>query len=335
MGDIILTTPALRAIKTFWPEAHLSYVIESPYVRLIEGNGLVEEIIILEPKLPWPQLLKKIKTIRAKKFDVVIDFHGGPRSSLIALMSGAQLRIGYANKFRGWIYHHRVPRCYASGPVHSVTNHLNLVKTLNPAIKEDFPLLIPPATPEERKKIEAFWHQTGLLSRKVIAVHISAGNRFRDWGKENWLIFLKRLLSFPEVIPLLIGSQEDIPREKEIQENLEKPVPSLVGQTSLGELIATLEKADLFIGPDSGPMHLAAALNKPIVALFGPTIPAHFAPWQAKSIILEKSLPCRPCRQRSCPQNNFPCIQSISPQEVLEAVGQLIPIGSPSPKALT
>lgn len=335
MGDVILTTPALRALKTFWPEAHLSYVVESPYARLIEGNGLVEEVIILKPRLPLPRLLQNIKKMRAKKFDVVIDFHGGPRSSFMALMSGAQLRIGYATKFRGWIYHYRVPRHYASGPVHSVINHLNLVKTLNPHIKEDYPLLIPPAQPEERKQMEAFWHQAGLLSRQVIAVHISAGNRFRDWGKENLVIFLKKLLSFPEVVPLLIGSEKDLPREREIQASLERPIPSLVGRTNLGELIAALEKVDLFIGPDSGPMHLAAALNKPIVALFGPTIPAHFAPWKAKSIILERALPCRPCRQRSCPQNDFPCIRSISPEEVLEAAFHLLQICSAPPRGLS
>ncbi|MCX7974709.1 MAG: glycosyltransferase family 9 protein, partial [Candidatus Aminicenantes bacterium] len=316
MGDIILTTPALRALRASWPKAYLCYVVESPYARLIEGNGLVDEVIILRPRSGLPELIKNIHKLRSHKFEVVIDFHGGPRSALLALTCGSRLRIGYHTKFRGWIYHYRVPRHSASGPIHSVVNHLNLIKTLNPKIEENFSLLVPPIRPEEKRKVDTFWQESGLTSRRVVAVHISAGNSFRDWGKKNLVTFLKKLISLKEPKPLLIGSVKDIAREKEIQRSLDQPVPSLVGQTNLGELMAALAKVDLFVGPDSGPMHLASALNKPIVALFGPTLPANFAPWKAKAVILEKPMTCRPCRQRSCPEKNFPCIQSISPEAV-------------------
>ncbi len=136
--------------------------------------------------------------------------------------------------------------------------------------------------------------------------------------------FLESLSSLPDVVPLLIGSKEDKLREKEILQSLKKDVASLVGKTNLGELMAALEKVNLFVGPDSGPMHLAAALHKPIVALFGPTIPAHFAPWRAKAIILEKPMACRPCRQRSCLEKNYSCIQGIRPEQVVKACLELL-----------
>lgn len=323
MGDIILTTPALKALRTIFPEARISYLVEAPYTRLIEGNGLVDEVLVIQPKSGLIDLLAFIKKLRKKKFDAIIDFHGGPRCALFTLMSGSWLKIGYETKFKAWVYNYRVPRSYISGPVHSVINHLNLVRILNPEIREDYSLQVPPPQPEEKRKIETFWRQSGLFFRPVVAVHISAGNRFRDWGKENLVSFLKGLTSWP-VVPLLIGSKEDKLREKEILRNLKKGVVSLVGETNLGELMAALEKVDLFVGPDSGPMHLAAALNKPIVALFGPTIPAHFAPWKGKAIILEKPMACRPCRQRRCPEKNYACLQEIKPEQVVKACFDLL-----------
>lgn len=324
MGDIILTTPALMALRSAFPEAYLCYLLERPYARLIEGNGLVDEVLALRPDPGIIGLLTIIRKLRRKKFDVAIDFHGGPRSALLVLASGSRWKIGYKTKYKAWVYDNLVPRSYASGPVHSVINHLNLIRILKPETGMEFSLRVPPSRPEEREKIEAFWKQAGLFSRKILVLHISAGNRFRDWGKENLVSFLEGLASWSEVWPLLIGSKEDKAREKEILKSLGRPVPSLVGQTSLGELIATLEKADLFVGPDSGPMHLAAALNRPIVALFGPTLSAHFAPWKAKAIILERPLACRPCRQRSCHEGNFACLQTIKPEEVIEACQKLL-----------
>jgi heptosyltransferase-1 len=324
MGDIILTTPALKALRSAFPQAYLCYLVERPYDRLIEGHGLVDDILAVKPDPGLIGLLAIIRKLRRKKFDIAIDFHGGPRSALLVLASGSRWKIGYKTKYKAWVYDYLVPRSYPSGPVHSVINHLNLIRTLKPEIGQEFSLQVPPSRPEERERIEAFWKQAGLTSKKVLAIHISAGNRFRDWGKENLVSFLEGLASWREVWPLLIGSKEEKAREKEIIESLGRPVPSLVGQTSLGELIATLEKADLFVGPDSGPMHLAAALNKPIVALFGPTLPAHFAPWKAKAIILERPVACRPCRQRSCPESNFVCLQTIEPEEVIEACRKLV-----------
>ncbi len=318
MGDIILTTPALKALRSLLPLAHISYLVETPYARLIEGNNLVDEVIAIQPRPSFAAFLAIIKKIRKKKFDAVIDFHGGPRCALFVLTSGSPLKIGYETKYKAWVYDYRVPRSYVSGPVHSVVNHLNLVRILNPKISEDYSLQVPPPQLEEKRKIEIFWKQLDLSSRRVAAVHISAGNQFRDWGTNNLVSFLKHLVSL-SVTPLLIGSREDKLREKEILKNFKGEVISLVGETSLGELMAVLERVDLFVGPDSGPMHLAAALNKPIVALFGPTIPAHFAPWKARAIIIEKPLSCRPCRQRSCPEKNYSCIREIRPDEVIKA----------------
>lgn len=319
LGDIILTTPAVGALRKSLPQASITYLLETPYRRLIEGSELVDEVIVLPPALSLAYLVRLIAKLRRRYYDLVVDFHGGPRTAIISLLCGARLRVGYKTKYKAWVYQRQVPRSRPEGPIHSVANHLNLIRALGLEITDDFPLYVPASTAKEREKIAAFWQKWSLPSSRVLAVHISAGNRFRDWGKDNLVRFLKKILLIPEIIPLLIGSEEDIAREKQILSSLARPVPSLVGNLSLGELIALLERVDVFFGADSGPMHLAAALKKPVVALFGPTLPAHFAPWKTQAVILEKPLTCRPCRQRSCPEKNYPCIQGIDPDEAVAA----------------
>jgi len=316
LGDIILTTPALRALKSALPSAKIFFLLESPYQRLIQGNGLVEEVIAIPPKLSWIGLSRLIMILRQYHFDLAIDFHGGPRSALLTLGSGSRLRVGYRTQYKSWVYHLTVARSSPAGPIHSVVNHLNLVRAAGFNVGNDFSLWVAGPRPEEKKIVEACWQEWGLGSKLVVALHISAGNQFRDWGQENIVNFLKKISTSSQILPLLIGSTEDKKREKEIIEACGRPIPSLVGKTSLGELIAALERVDLFVGPDSGPMHLAAALGRPIVALFGPTLPAHFSPWKAQAVILEKNLACRPCRQRTCPYSNYPCIREIGAEEV-------------------
>ncbi len=324
LGDIILTTPAVRALRQSFPAASITYLVETPYRRLVDGRELVDEVVALPPRSSPAYLIRIILKLRRRGYDLLVDFHGGPRSAVIAFFSGARLRVGYKTKYKAWIYHRRVSRSRPEGPIHSVANHLNLVRAVGLEITDDFPLYVPGSTAEERDKAEAFWQGWSLGSSRVLAVHISAGNRFRDWGQENLVRFLNKILLIPGITPLLVGSEEDIAREKQILTSLQRPVPSVVGKVSLGELIAFLERVDAFVGPDSGPMHLAAALKRPVVALFGPTLPAHFAPWKTQTIILERPLPCRPCRQRSCPETDYPCIREISPDEAVAATLSLL-----------
>jgi heptosyltransferase-1 len=99
----------------------------------------------------------------------------------------------------------------------------------------------------------------------------------------------------------------------------EAPILSLVSRLNLRELRELISRASLFVGPDSGPMHIAATTSTPIVAYFGPTLPAHFGPWMAQSTLLEKDFDCRPCRQRQCVHEDFRCLRTISPEEVYNA----------------
>jgi len=314
-GDIVLTTPAVSVLKAAFPAAELTYVVEKPYARLVEGHPALDKLIVLEPKMGVRDFLRLARVIRREKYDAVLDFHGGPRASWLTKFARAKIKIGYGVKYRRFIYDIRIPRASASGPVHSAENHLNLVKALGVKVSEPPPLSLPEPRPDEADRVNKLLAGPG----RAVILHIGAGNRFRDWGVRNIAGLLLLFDSLPDLRVFLVGGQDDLLAQAEIQALAGRPVRSLVGQLNLAELREAISQAALFVGPDSGPMHIAASTPTPIVAIFGPTLPAHFAPWRAKATLLEKALDCRPCRQRHCLTQDFRCLTTITPQEVFAA----------------
>jgi ADP-heptose:LPS heptosyltransferase len=319
IGDVVLTTPALTALREGIPNAKITYVIDEPYRELVEGHPDLNSVIVLPRQLGFKDFLKHIRQIRREKFDVAIDFHGGPRASLLTIFSGARLTIGYRIKYKSLVYDIKLPREPEEGYFHSVENHVNLVKALGidpPTIPS---VSLPPPTETETENIGRIIQENSLQGIKIITLHISAGKTFRDWGAERLTQLIALLSQVPRVKIVLIGSEEDLQNEEVIKRNSDAPFLSLVNRLKLRELRELVSRSALYIGPDSGPMHIAATTTTPIVAYFGPTLPAHFGPWKARSTLLEKDFDCRPCRQRQCIHDDFPCLRTISPEEVYNA----------------
>jgi len=319
IGDVIMTTPAVSVLRKNFPGIEISYVIEKPYADLITGNPQIKEIFMLPAHARIPNFFSVIKKIRKKRFDAVIDFHGGPRSSLMTLLSGADVKIGYKIKYRHPIYHIKLPRRPRTGPIHSVENHVNLVKALGIKSGAIPPLFIPSSTEKENQKIKHIMSLHNLSGSEYISLHIGAGNRFRSWDVQNYIRLCDLFTQKSGVKVVLLGAQEDKKSSSAIIKSTESAPLSLVGELSLREARDMISHSSLFVGPDSGPMHIAASTGTPIVALFGPTLPANFGPWRAEHKIIQKDLDCRPCRQRQCVHEDFRCLQGITPEEVYEA----------------
>lgn len=314
-----MTTPAITALKERFPESHISYIIGEPYLDLVQGNKSLDEVIVLPLKLGVRDFSKFICQIRKQKYDVVIDFHGGPRASLITLFSKARLKIGYKTKYKHFIYDIKVPRKPAKGYVHSVENHVNLVRTIGVEPDPIPRLSLPEAAESEKFKVDEFIQKNKLSGTRIIVLHIGAGNMFRDWGLANMNALIRLLLQEPNIAVVLFGGEEDRSAEKALLDSSSFSLYSLVSKMRLRETKEFIARAALFVGPDSGPMHIAASTSTPIVAYFGPTLPATFAPWRAESAIIEKNFDCRPCKQVECIYDDFRCHQAITPEEVYNA----------------
>lgn len=320
MGDNIMTTPVITALKQKLPRASLTYVVEEPFREIVEGNPYLNRIIVLPRKQKTRDLIRSIKQIRKTEYDVLIDLFGGPKAAWITLFTRAKLKIGYAVKYKSFIYHKRISRSPKKGSIHSVENHMNLVRALGIEINSIPPLLVPESSEKEKEKISEFIEKNSLGRFKLIVFHIGAGSRFRDWGLDNMVELIKMLSQGAETRIILIGARNDQKRADQIIKESGAQLFSLAGELGLKELRELIKRSDLFVGPDSGPMHLAASTKTPIVAYFGPTLPARFRPWKANAFIIEKEYDCRfSCRQKKCIYEDFRCIKTISPSEVSKA----------------
>lgn len=324
IGDIVLTTPAISVLREKFPQAHLTYLVEKPYLELVEGNPNLDEILIVPANQSRRDFIRWLWHQRRNSYDAVIDFHGGPRASLMTFLAKAKLKIGYKIKYKSFIYDLAIPRGRQNGYFHSVESHLNLVRALGASPLTLPPLYLPPAKEEEKERVNNFIEKYGLRNCKPVVIHISAGNQFRNWGEKNILGLCQLLNHHRQLKIILIGSEEDKRTEQALLAKGPPLLVSMVGKLNLRELRELISFSSLFVGPDSGPMHITASTQTPLVVYFGPTLPANFAPWQAKALCLEKELDCRPCPQRKCIYGDFRCLRSITPQEVYKACLHLI-----------
>jgi heptosyltransferase-1 len=322
IGDVVMTTPAAALLKSRFPGASVTYLVEEPFRRLVEGLPAVDRVIAVPARQSFGGFLGLVRRIRRERFDALLDFHGGPRASWITAASGARLKIGYAIERKGFLYDVRVPRRGPDGPIHSVRNHVNLVRAMGVAIDdaEIPPLALPAAAAEEAARVDRIVIEAAAA--KLVVLHIGAGNRFRDWGAANAAALVRMLADRPGVRIALVGADGDRAAEAEILRAAPAAALPLAGRLNLIEIRELIRQAALYVGPDSGPMHIAASTATPLVAYYGPTLPAIFAPWRpggAPTVVLEKPLACRPCRQRECATADYRCLMTITPGEVFEA----------------
>jgi len=325
IGAIVMTTPAVAMLKRILPDSDLTYLVERPYSRLIEGLPFVDRVLAVPAKQDRRSFLGLLRRVRRERFDAVLDFHGGPRASWITAFSGAGLKIGFAIKGKAFLYDRRVPRSLERGALHSVLSHASLVRALGiPFADDDLPAYqLPEATAGERARLDALQAELGLENGRFFVQHIGAGNTFRDWGEDHHLRLAEALAARPGFRVALIGGEADRERQSRIidRTGADGRVAGLAGRLNLIEMRLLMSRAALFVGPDSGPMHVAASTEVPLVALFGPTLPAHFAPWrtEGRAVLLQKDLACRPCPQRVCVTSDYRCLMSITPDEVIQA----------------
>jgi ADP-heptose:LPS heptosyltransferase len=330
IGDIVMTTPAVFLLKSFLPDSSLTYLIEEPYRRLVEGWPAVDRVLAVPAKQDRRAFLGLLREIRRERFDAVLDFHGGPRASWITAFSGAKLKIGFAIRGKSFLYDRCVPRRPDQGALHSVQSHASLVRALGFVFDDAAlpPYDLPEATAGEKARVRAVQDEFGLAEGRFAVQHVGAGNAFRDWGGDHHAALAATLAGRPEFRVALIGGPDDCARQKQIiaLAGAGSRVAGLAGRLNLIETRELISRSALFVGPDSGPMHIAASTPVPLVALFGPTLPAHFAPWktEGRASLLQKELACRPCPQRVCVTSDYRCLMSITPAEVAAASLQLI-----------
>jgi lipopolysaccharide heptosyltransferase II len=348
IGDVVFTTPAIRALHEQFPDAFLSYIVEPAAAPIVIHNPLIHEVIVAPRRRGVQGVLDDLalgRRLRSSRFDLAIDFHGGPRASLLTWLSGAPRRIGYQIVGRSWIYTTRIPRPRMLRARHSVVNQWDLLAPLGiaPPSPSRFPVEMP-SDPVVATLVADRLARAGVAAdARLVVIHVSAGNPFRRWPAESFVDLAVSLAATDSRRRVLVtsgpseqGAADRVIEGARTRLGAERGDQVLsCGEFSLQELRSLLERAALYIGGDSGPLHVASTTGVPIVGLFGPTLPIRSMPWRDSQWISESvdagELPCRPCEQRVCEPGDFRCLTSIQPADVLTAAERAMnaALGSP------
>jgi ADP-heptose:LPS heptosyltransferase len=347
IGDVVFTTPAIRAVRRAFPKARLSYLVEPAALPVVACNPHLDEVIVAERRRGAGRVADDVALalrLRRHRFDVVVDFHGGPRASALALATGAPIRIGYRVKGRSWTYTRVVERARELRPRHSVENQWDLLRAWLPGLGAPDPSRDRTEMPDDPAAVEAVSRRLALAgvtsAHAIVVLHVSAGNPFRRWPADHFVELVRALGQFSPSRRIILTSG---PSEAEAAERVAAAAAGRlgpradtvvrIGELSLAEVRALVGRASLFIGGDSGPLHVASTTGTPIVGILGPTLAERSAPWRPGTLPTEMvdagPLPCRPCEQRRCAPGDFRCLAGVAPGAVAAAAERALAGAAP------
>ena len=314
LGDIVHTLPFLASIKRCYPEASIHWAVARGLHTFLEGHPLIDHLWIID-KEKWKRpgnLLQTIREItsltkglRRERFDVSVDLSGLLRSGLITLAANAEYKLGFkeADEGSAFFYTHRI---HGSMKIHAIDRYLKIAEVMGCQSETvNYPFAPYESSPAIADK----------LPKEYIVMTPSAGKAANRWPAERFGQLAARL----ELPTLLIGGKSDQSVTDEVVQHSEGKAISLAGKTTLKELIAIIDKAKYFITNDTGPMHIAAALEVPVFAIFGPANPIRTGPYGKNHTVIREELPCSPCYAWK-PCDNWQCMKAITVERVLAII---------------
>lgn len=332
-GDIVLTTPLVRAVYEHFPGASLAFCTTPAGARLLGGLSYLDALIIYDKHGRDRGVRGMLRTawkLRKEHFELVFSVHRSLRTAILLSLAGIPQRVGFKESAGERLYSLRVPR---ADWLHETERNLSLLEPFGVDISQLSKQPVLPVTAEEANHV---FGQLGLGPPQGSGplVIVAPGS---VWGTKMWLAE-----RFAELIDLLagvfsarvimVGNALDRPQADSVLSACKSLVVDLVGMTDLRELCALLRKADLVVTGDSAPMHIAWAFDVPTVAIFGATTPElGFAPLSQLCRVVEvRGLECRPCSAhgpRYCRLGHFRCMRDITVDMVLEACKDLLQAG--------
>ena len=348
LGDVIHALPTAGALRRRFPQAHLAWLVEEESADVVRGAPVVDEVLV-SGRRRWlrdlsagrgagralGEFLALVRALRAARFDLVVDLQGLFKSAILVRATGARVRVGISSGREGsrLACTHVVE---APAGEHAVERYLRAARVLGaPDGPRDFPIAIPPEAEAEADRLlaEGGGQVAGGSGGLPLAVlHPAARWPTKQWTPEAFAAVGDAIADAMGAAVLITGVAADVGVGEAVRRWMRRPARNLAGRTPLKVLAAILRRAAVMVTVDSGPMHLAAALGTPLVALFGPTAPSRTGPYGAgPRRVLQELLPCVPCLERRCriPDQRL-CMRSLEPQRV--AAEALALARSPAPR---
>lgn len=332
LGDVIQALPVLRLLKRHRPDAQIFWWIASELAPILEGDADLAGLFHFTRR-GWAtpealaQLVRDVHRMRRSRFDLVIDLQGLARSGVFSWLARGRLTVGVDDRREGagTFYDIRVPR--PSEETHAVDWYLSVLAALDVPVHHDFDWI--PERPGIADLVHAKWR-----ARAARWLLLNPGARWpnKRWPAEYFVQLAQKLLTeFPEFHLAILGTESDFTLGDRIAQLNRERCCNLAGQTSLPEMIEWIRFCELIVTNDTGPMHVAAALRKPVVAIFGPTNPHRTGPYGQINETLRIPLPCSPCLKNFCVNPiSLQCLWELRPEAVFERVRQRLPGGKPA-----
>ena len=344
IGDVLFTTPLVRMLKNAIPEANIDFMCNARTRYILRNNKNINELIIYEKdefrgafKRSKAKFIRKLltffKRIWLKKYDLVIDLSLGYQSSLVLMLLGVKKRIGFNYRDRGRFLTDKI-NLNGFEEKHVVMYYMDLLKPLG--IKE--PRHIPIETFTSKEDDEwalSFIKENGLDGKLVVGVVPGGGKswgsdaRYRRWPASNFAHVADKLIDTLNASVILFGDKSEKGLCDNVQAFMHKNILNMGGKTTVGKFMSLMKKCKLILCNEGGPLHIAVALKKPTVSIFGPVDEKIYGPYTnntAENIVVSERQKCSPCytrfRHKECP--TITCLESISEEKIFDAVKELI-----------
>lgn len=328
----MFATPFIRSLRRRWPEAHLAWVVEPASKDVVQHNPDLDEVIVWD-RPRWKKLLKERRfrefrdefrafrdTLRSRRYDVALDMQGLARSGLVALLSGARVRIGLGSKEgSSLIMHHRYPTGRRIGPMSADVRLLAEWLGLETPGGLDVPL-----DPAVRESARRQLSEAGVDGPFVLIVPFTT-RPWKHWFEERWAALARDLRAASGLPVVMTGGPADRPAADRLMAQAGDVLTDLVGRTSLGEAMGVVAEASLVLGVDTGLTHAAHAFRRPTVCVFGPS--GYSDPPTPMARMVRYDLGCAPCTPRggrpTC-GGAYTCMDLIAGQEIMVQARELL-----------
>jgi heptosyltransferase-1 len=321
IGDIVFSLPIISAIKKKYPNARLSWIVDERCFEILEGNPLLENIFVWNKRQVSFKYYKNLRQqLKSEKFDLSIDLHGLAKSALFVKLAAARFKIASSstNGMRefSWLFSKEIK---ANQSHHCVERNLVVAKYLGCTDEIGYPIFI---SEKSFKSVKEKLLKENADLTKIIGIHPGGGWISRRWDSYKFIALAKKLKTELGADIVLVGGKEGGTSEKQLSEtiieNAGVKIIDMTDKFTLKELCAFLKICKVFVGNESGPMHIATVFNTQAVAILGPTDATRTGPYKGNTKIIQHFVDCQPCRNRNC--KNAICMQNITALEVFEEV---------------
>ncbi|HAF15111.1 MAG TPA: putative lipopolysaccharide heptosyltransferase III [Blastocatellia bacterium] len=325
IGDTVLSTPSLFALKRFLPHAEIDILLEDWVAPVLDGYPHVDNVITMARRSPASRA-RVARQLRANRYDVVYNLHGGTTATLLARATGARHRIGYASYQYAGLHNHLSPSSallWGRDKTHSVEQQLALLGWTGVPVSDRPPTELA-VTKDAAAAVAAELRTAGLEDRPLGVIHPAAAFATKQWAADNFGSIAEELARRGLAV-VVITTAKEAGLVDAVKQNASAPVLGLTDLT-LPEVTALLARARLFVGNDSGIAHIAAAVQAPAVVIFGSSNVAHWRPWaRVAAEIVREEMECQPCHGYFCEKFPEPeCIKRVPVDRVMAAAERVL-----------